>query len=156
PHAWKYRGQVVPKNKLISSTLEVVEVGRDERGVYAISDASLWVDGKRIYEAKGLGMRLVSGPMGGPDPKSLAPYTVTGGAPSKKAGNRSSESSSGTKANTALVAGTRASGLADDVLDPIRDTWLGDHCPTWTVPALPMMSMVDRLAASLGIVPGTD
>ncbi len=28
-----------------------------------------------------------------------------------------------------------------------QDTWLQDHCPTWTVPALAMMSMVDRLAA---------
>ena len=32
------------------------------------------------------------------------------------------------------------------VLDPKNDTWLLDHCPTWTRPALPMMSMVDYLA----------
>ena len=32
------------------------------------------------------------------------------------------------------------------VLDPERDRWLLDHRPTWTVPALPMMSMVDLLA----------
>jgi len=32
------------------------------------------------------------------------------------------------------------------LLDPSRDRWLADHCPTYTVPALPMMSMVDRLA----------
>ncbi|MDF1663196.1 MAG: beta-ketoacyl synthase N-terminal-like domain-containing protein, partial [Planctomycetota bacterium] len=31
-------------------------------------------------------------------------------------------------------------------LDPATDLWLGDHCPTWTAPALAMMSMVDRLA----------
>jgi 3-hydroxymyristoyl/3-hydroxydecanoyl-(acyl carrier protein) dehydratase/1-acyl-sn-glycerol-3-phosphate acyltransferase len=39
---------------------------------------------------------------------------------------------------------------ADDVeiLDPARDTWLRDHCPTYTVPVLPMMSIVDRLAAA--------
>jgi len=35
----------------------------------------------------------------------------------------------------------------DEVLDPAVDTWLQDHCPTWTVPALAMMSMVDRLVA---------
>ena len=29
------------------------------------------------------------------------------------------------------------------------DAWLGDHRPTWTVPALPMMSMVDRLARAV-------
>ncbi len=34
----------------------------------------------------------------------------------------------------------------DEVLDPTVDRWLGDHRPTWTVPALAMMSMVDRLA----------
>jgi len=43
------------------------------------------------------------------------------------------------------VAGWRTAG--DEVLDPAREAWLGDHCPTWTVPALAMMSMVDRLAA---------
>ena len=32
------------------------------------------------------------------------------------------------------------------VLDPERDRWLLDHRPTWTEPALPMMSMVDLLA----------
>lgn len=33
-------------------------------------------------------------------------------------------------------------------LDPVRDTWLMGHCPTFTIPALPMMSMVDRLATA--------
>ena len=56
---WKYRGQVLPENRLISTTIEVIEQGRDSMGIYAIANASLWVDGKRIYEAEGLGMRLV-------------------------------------------------------------------------------------------------
>ncbi len=103
---WKYRGQVIPTNTLISSTLEVTEVGSDERGPFAIASASLWVDGKRIYEASGLGMRIVSG-----------------GAP-----------------------GTRTT-----VLDPTVDTWLNDHCPTYTRPALPLMSMVDLLASAAPI-----
>jgi 3-hydroxymyristoyl/3-hydroxydecanoyl-(acyl carrier protein) dehydratase len=42
-------------------------------------------------------------------------------------------------------AGEHAAG--DERLDPAVDTWLTDHCPTWTVPALAMMSMADRLAA---------
>jgi len=62
PLSWKYRGQVVPKNKVISTTMDIVEVGRDARGPFAVATASLWVDGKRIYEAKNLGMRIVSGP----------------------------------------------------------------------------------------------
>lgn len=103
PMTWKYRGQVIPTNKVIGSTMEVTERGTDERGPYAICSASLWVDGKRIYEASGLGMRIVSG---GTDPQ--APHR----------------------------------------LDPARDTWLNDHCPTYTRPALPMMSMVDLLASS--------
>jgi 1-acyl-sn-glycerol-3-phosphate acyltransferase len=36
----------------------------------------------------------------------------------------------------------------EETLDPQRDHWLLDHCPTWTLPALPMMSMVDRLVAA--------
>ncbi|MEL6347457.1 MAG: beta-ketoacyl synthase N-terminal-like domain-containing protein, partial [Myxococcota bacterium] len=58
---WKYRGQVVPHNKVISSTLEVTEIGRDDRGAYAIAEGSLWVDGKRIYETHKMGMRIVPG-----------------------------------------------------------------------------------------------
>jgi 3-hydroxymyristoyl/3-hydroxydecanoyl-(acyl carrier protein) dehydratase/1-acyl-sn-glycerol-3-phosphate acyltransferase len=99
--SWKYRGQVVPDNKLISSTVEITEIREEDGSVIAVADASLWVDGKRIYEASGLGMRIVSG--GTPDTPSFE-------------------------------------------LDPESDTWLKDHCPTWTKPALPMMSMVDLLA----------
>jgi acyl transferase domain-containing protein/3-hydroxymyristoyl/3-hydroxydecanoyl-(acyl carrier protein) dehydratase len=101
PMTWKYRGQVVPTNKVISSTLEITEVRREEDSATALAKASLWVDGKRIYEASGLAMRIVSG--GTPDADTFT-------------------------------------------LDPTTDTWLADHCPTWTVPALPMMSMVDLLA----------
>jgi acyl transferase domain-containing protein/3-hydroxymyristoyl/3-hydroxydecanoyl-(acyl carrier protein) dehydratase/1-acyl-sn-glycerol-3-phosphate acyltransferase len=98
---WKYRGQVVPTNKRITTTLEITERGHDERGRFVRAVASLWVDGKRIYEASGLGMRIVDGGAG--DGRHTP-------------------------------------------LDPDRDTWLRDHCPTWTLPALPMMSMVDLLA----------
>ena len=99
---WKYRGQVRPHNKVISSTIEIVEVGADERGRFAVATASLWVDGLRIYEAENLGMRLVTTPID-----------------------------------------TRA---WDIVIDPIEEPWVGDHRPTYTVPSLPMMSVVDLLA----------
>ncbi len=39
------------------------------------------------------------------------------------------------------------SGSAE-VLSCDSDPWLNDHCPTWTVPVLPMMSMVDRIAGA--------
>lgn len=109
PMTWKYRGQVVPSNKLISTTVEVTETGTDDLGPYAVCTASLWVDGRRIYEAENLGMRIVSG---GAGPE----------APKKKGA---------------------------ESLDCDKDTWLKDHCPTFTVPALPMMSMVDRLAGAV-------
>lgn len=56
---WKYRGQVIPANKIISITMDIVDSGKDSTGVYATAEASLWVDGKRIYEAKNMGMKIV-------------------------------------------------------------------------------------------------
>ncbi len=106
---WKYRGQVVPENKKIGCTLEVTATGRDERGVFAVADASLWVDGKRIYDAKDLAMRLVEG-----------------------------------------------EGDGEETLDPARDGWVNDHAPTWVLPALPAMSMLDRLAGAARRVSGRD
>ena len=38
--------------------------------------------------------------------------------------------------------------IRNEILDPARDAWLADHCPTWTLPVLPMMSIVDRIAAA--------
>ncbi len=61
PHRWKYRGQVLPRHRQVHTTLEIIETGRDERGVYALANASLWADGQRIYELDGLGMRIVAG-----------------------------------------------------------------------------------------------
>ena len=42
--------------------------------------------------------------------------------------------------------GVSGDDIGEEILDPGIDTWLQDHRPTWTVPALPLMSMVDRLA----------
>ena len=61
PLTWKYRGQVAPTDGVITTELEVLEVGRDDAGVFALADAWLWIDGKRIYSATGLGMRIVEG-----------------------------------------------------------------------------------------------
>ena len=109
PVTWKYRGQVVPKNKVITSELHITEVGEDAQGRFVIAEGYLWVDGKRIYSTKNLGMRIVASAEPGPG---------------------------------------KEHSLSEETLDPKVDTWLQDHCPTWTLPALPMMSMVDRLAAA--------
>ena len=50
PMTWKYRGQVRTFNKLIGSTIEVVEKGTDDDGFpFIVAKGSLWVDGMRIY-----------------------------------------------------------------------------------------------------------
>ena len=59
-HRWRYRGQVLPHHRQVHTTLEVTAEGQDEHGYYAVADASLWVDGQRIYEASGLAVRIVS------------------------------------------------------------------------------------------------
>jgi 1-acyl-sn-glycerol-3-phosphate acyltransferase len=39
--------------------MEITEQGRDATGPFAVADACLWVDGKRIYQVAGLGMKIV-------------------------------------------------------------------------------------------------
>ncbi|MGH9348357.1 MAG: beta-ketoacyl synthase N-terminal-like domain-containing protein, partial [Vicinamibacterales bacterium] len=106
---WKFRGQVVPNARTVTIEMEITEVGQDARGPFVMAEAWLWVDGRRIYLAKSLGMRIVPG--------------------------------------TRAPAMGRACA-AEEVLDPAKDRWLADHCPTWTLPVLPMMSMVDRIAGA--------
>lgn len=61
PITWKYRGQVTPNNKMITTELNIQEIGEDEKGPYAIAEGSLWVDGLKIYHVKDIGVRIVSG-----------------------------------------------------------------------------------------------
>jgi 3-hydroxymyristoyl/3-hydroxydecanoyl-(acyl carrier protein) dehydratase len=109
---WKYRGQITPANRLIRVELEILEVGEDMRGCYALAEARLWGDDTCIYHARGIGMRVVPG--GGTAP------------------------------------------VVEKTLDPAVETWVTDHCPTWTVPTLPMMSVVDRLAQAAADYTGED
>lgn len=116
PMTWKYRGQVRTFNKLIGSTIEIVEKGTDSDGFpFIVAKGSLWVDGMRIYETENMGMRVVSADRV-KQPGGVAPATM----------ERPSH---------------------DIILEPKgAHAWLQDHCPTWTVPAAPMMWMVDRIA----------
>ncbi len=100
--SWKYRGQVIPRNNTVTLTVEITGTEVSETSATATATASLWCDGKRIYEIVDMSARIV-------DQGSTAP--------------------------------------TETVLDPAVDTWLDDHCPTFTVAALPLMSMVDLLAA---------
>jgi 3-oxoacyl-(acyl-carrier-protein) synthase/3-hydroxymyristoyl/3-hydroxydecanoyl-(acyl carrier protein) dehydratase/1-acyl-sn-glycerol-3-phosphate acyltransferase len=59
PMTWKFRGQVLPAHRLVTTAIELREIGRDARGEYAVADGHLFVDGRRIYHAEGLAMRIV-------------------------------------------------------------------------------------------------
>ncbi len=58
-HRWKYRGQVVPEHQRVHTTLEITAVEQEADGCMVIADGSLWVDGRRIYEASGISVRLL-------------------------------------------------------------------------------------------------
>lgn len=109
---WRYRGQVVPTNRTVVVVVDIVEVRREDGAVVALAEADLWCDGRRIYHADNLGMRIVQGP----------PVTER--------------------------------ILQGPTLDVERDGWVGDHRPTFTVPALPMMTLVDGMAAAVAQVAG--
>jgi len=153
-HVWKYRGQVVPKNALIGTTLEVVERGEDELGAYMLADCHLWVDGKRIYEAKKLGMRAVKTPAPKPisrdDEDVLEPPQARSGASAPAGRPRR------VHASTQRGGPDRAWG-GEEHLDPGGEAhWLRDHCPTYTLPALPLMSLVDRMMGAARSELGAD
>lgn len=58
---WKYRGQVIPENDVVVVDIEATEIRRENGTVTVVGQGSLWVDGKRIYEAKGLAVRVLGG-----------------------------------------------------------------------------------------------
>ncbi|MFO1496275.1 MAG: beta-ketoacyl synthase N-terminal-like domain-containing protein [Lysobacterales bacterium] len=58
PHRWKYRGQVLPHHRQVHTTLELTALDDTGTQLLAHADASLWVDGLRIYEANGLAIRV--------------------------------------------------------------------------------------------------
>jgi 3-hydroxymyristoyl/3-hydroxydecanoyl-(acyl carrier protein) dehydratase len=56
--AWKYRGQIIPTNKIMSLELHITEVRHEAGRVTVIADGNLWKDGIRIYELKDLAVCL--------------------------------------------------------------------------------------------------
>ncbi|MEO6403441.1 MAG: hypothetical protein ABIP62_15670, partial [Vicinamibacteria bacterium] len=55
---WRYRGQVLPENKLVSILVEVTEVNDIPGGRRYLGAGSLFVDGLKIYTAKDLSVDL--------------------------------------------------------------------------------------------------
>ncbi|MCV7199010.1 beta-ketoacyl synthase N-terminal-like domain-containing protein [Mycobacterium angelicum] len=124
PVTWRYRGQVLPANKLITSLVEITRITRDDDGILAAAEGSLWVDGRRIYSVTNLAMRI----------KGQLPHARSSAAADPPA----------------VLAAT----MIETVIDPGRDTWIADHCPTYTIPTLPMMSVMDLFAQAAGQVAG--
>lgn len=116
PMTWRYRGQVRPRNKLVTTQLEITKIERNDDQIMAIADAALWVDGLRIYSATDLGMRIKRTRRSQPVVAVESP------------------------------AAARPVTAAETVIDPTHDTWITDHRPTYTAPALPLMSVVDLVA----------
>ncbi len=109
PLTWKYRGQVTPKNALITSVMEIIEVGSDERGAFVIGTGSLWCDGIRIYEVQNMGMRIVS--------STGSPSTATEiGLPAARAAMHEYWTER---------RGTPETWLGDDLLDGMLDRYVG-------------------------------
>ena len=132
PLSWKYRGQVMPESEFVEVTLELTEVTREGEGARFVAAASLWVDGKRIYEATGVAARLV--------PSAPLP---------PRRNYEDEERASGT-ASSVAASTSASSGPSAVVFDLESSPWLADHCPTWTVPAVPMMSLLDALVGDAG------
>ncbi|GAA2105342.1 beta-ketoacyl synthase N-terminal-like domain-containing protein [Actinomadura alba] len=78
PLSWKYRGQVVPGDGRVTVEVEITEIGEDGHGPYVTAEAWLWVDGRRIYQARRIGMRIISGSEGDVSPALAGQVLVTG------------------------------------------------------------------------------
>lgn len=63
---WKYRGQILPTNKMVCAILDVGEVRRSTHEVVVLAQGSVWVDGAKIYEIDQIGVRAISRPSSSP------------------------------------------------------------------------------------------
>lgn len=173
PLTWKYRGQVVPTARTVVVEVELTASGVDDRGPYAVADAWLWVDGMRIYGAQGLGMRIVS-----EDTAATAEVSGfderTADAPAYEQADALSDESAEDATNERaedpadepapdsppapdeppappepqFVSTAPPMGPDDEELDPAVDVWLQDHKPTYVLPVLPFMSLLDRIVGA--------
>ena len=138
---WKYRGQVLTHNTRVTTTVEITQVKHEDHGVLALASGSLWVDGMRIYQGTTFGMRIVSG--GATKERtaissaSSAPETMAEGEDPDPAGPQKQSPHGHQEGQTSQRT---------FVVSLETDPWLRDHRPTYTAPALPMMSVLDLMA----------
>ncbi len=58
---WKYRGQIVPENRVMKLEAHIARVDRTANGAIVTADASVWADGIRIYEIQQAAIRVLEG-----------------------------------------------------------------------------------------------
>ncbi|QQC92399.1 beta-ketoacyl synthase N-terminal-like domain-containing protein [Streptomyces alfalfae] len=56
---WTFRGQVLPTDGRETIEMEITAIDSDELGFYATADAWLSIDGRRIYRAQNIGVRVL-------------------------------------------------------------------------------------------------
>lgn len=61
PMTWRYRGQITPQHKRMELEVHVTAVQQRAEGMVISGDASLWVDGLRIYEVKNAALGILEG-----------------------------------------------------------------------------------------------
>ncbi|MEM5518366.1 beta-ketoacyl synthase N-terminal-like domain-containing protein [Henriciella sp. AS95] len=95
--SWTYRGQVNPTAKQVTPIVEIegVDVRDDETVV--TGTGSIWVDGMRIYEMRGVSISIAPAPAGIKN-KTQTRFKME------------------------------------------EPSWLASHCPTYTIPALPLLA----------------
>jgi 3-hydroxymyristoyl/3-hydroxydecanoyl-(acyl carrier protein) dehydratase/1-acyl-sn-glycerol-3-phosphate acyltransferase len=68
PTAWQFRGQVMPEAALVSLTLDAEPIEKADGRWTARAQGSVWVDGRRIYQLRGLTVSIetaATAPQGG-------------------------------------------------------------------------------------------
>ena len=148
---------MVPKNHVITTTLEVLEERPGSHRVcVCIGRASLWVDGRRIYEAEPIGMRLVESPL----PIEPEPAPVSDESSSSPASNSSNLWTDSEPNASKTIPPSDESGIPPTELEVHPDggarfdlgegPWLKGHRPSGGVSVLPMAMLLDLIAREAG------
>ena len=58
---WKYRGQITPTHHEMQIEVNIKDVQSAPEQTAVVADASLWADGKRIYEILNIGLGIQEG-----------------------------------------------------------------------------------------------
>ena len=117
---WKYRGQVLRGVRKVRVVVDIME----RSDTTLVANGTVYADDLGIYRLDGLGCE--------PTPAVVLPATPAlpaqpSGAPATRV--------------TALLDHFTVDGVVGHGvlrLDPARDPWLRDHCPTLVTPAMPM------------------